>query len=61
MNKEKKKELLDFLETDPLYLDALSLIPKEEEKKRVKAFTEEVFIKFLEVLTKAYEIDLNEK
>lgn len=61
MNKEKKKDMLFLLENDDMYSTILTLISDENEKKKIKAFTEDVYIRLLESLSKAYEIDLDEK
>lgn len=61
MNKEKKKDMLFLLENDEMYSTILTLISDENEKKKIKAFTEDVYIRLLESLSKAYEIDLDEK
>jgi hypothetical protein len=61
MNKEKKKDMLFLLENDDMYSTILTLISDENEKKKIKAFAEDVYIRLLESLSKAYEIDLDEK
>jgi len=47
MNKKNKKEYLEKLRADKFFNHALSLASSEDEKKKIKAFAEDVFINLL--------------
>jgi len=58
MNKEDKKKLIEVLESDNLYTSILTLVPNESEKKKVKAFVEDVYVKLVDALTQAAEAEI---
>lgn len=47
MDKKTKKEYLSLLNSDKFYNHALSFLKDESEKKKIKAFAEDVFIQVL--------------
>lgn len=60
MDKDKKKIYLDLLEVDPMYSAMLDLVSKEDEKRKIKAYTQEVYITLLEAFLKASNIEDND-
>ena len=47
MDRKTKKEYLQKLNSDKFYIHALSFLKDEAEKKKIKAFAEDVFIQIL--------------
>jgi len=58
MDKNKKKEYLDQLSSNELFRMSLEKASTEEERRRIKAFAEDVFLSIIEAglaVKKAYE------
>lgn len=51
MDKQTKKKYLEILESNDFYKFALKTLRSEDEKKKIKAYAEDVFIKTLEGLS----------
>lgn len=59
MNKEQRNKLLEELQKDSFYSGILSSVKNESERKRIKSFSEEIYLSLVESLTSA--IILEEK
>lgn len=48
MDKKQKKEYLNVLENNELYKEALSKVSSEQERQKIKAMTNDTFLKIIE-------------
>jgi len=51
MDKQTKKKYLEMLESNDFYKFALQMAPNEDEKKKIKAYAEDVFVRMVEGLS----------
>jgi hypothetical protein len=56
MDKKARKEYLERLNTDKFFNHALSLATDESERKKIKAFAEDVFINLLQGTLTSHKI-----